>query len=139
MYGPELVELRTIHLRRPGCLSLRFETTLTHVEPSYSRTSSAMKTNWFRRQTVKWKRDVTFVLWQARTLTLLLKHPMTPWPAKLVAGCTAAYLLSPIQLIPTFIPVIGQMDDLFVLFTATEADTKLHSFGMRIACSTVGV
>ncbi len=44
------------------------------------------------------------------------KHPRVGWPAKLVAVCTAGYLFSPIQLIPSFIPVIGFLDDFLVLF-----------------------
>jgi uncharacterized membrane protein YkvA (DUF1232 family) len=47
-----------------------------------------------------------------------------PWPAKAAAGCSAAYIVSPIQLIPTFIPVIGQMDDLAVLFWGMKAIRK---------------
>jgi len=38
-----------------------------------------------------------------------------PWYARLVVACTAAYLLSPVQLIPSFIPVIGFLDDLLVV------------------------
>jgi uncharacterized membrane protein YkvA (DUF1232 family) len=43
-----------------------------------------------------------------------------PWYARLVAACTAGYLLSPIQLIPSFIPVIGFLDDLLVLFLGAK-------------------
>ncbi|MBX7501112.1 DUF1232 domain-containing protein [Qipengyuania sp. YG27] len=39
----------------------------------------------------------------------------TPLVAKLVAGATAAYALSPIDLIPDFIPVIGLLDDLILV------------------------
>jgi uncharacterized membrane protein YkvA (DUF1232 family) len=72
--------------------------------------------NWLQQQVTQWKHDVEFVFWQARILARILHHPQTPWAAKLVAGCTAAYLISPIQIIPTFIPIVGQMDDLLVLF-----------------------
>jgi uncharacterized membrane protein YkvA (DUF1232 family) len=71
---------------------------------------------WLRRQPAKWKRDVAFVLHQIRTLSLLCRHSHVPWHARLVAACAVGYLVSPIQLIPTFIPVIGQLDDLLVLF-----------------------
>lgn len=43
-----------------------------------------------------------------------------PWYAKLVAACSAAYLFSPIQLIPSYIPVIGFLDDFLVLFVAAR-------------------
>jgi uncharacterized membrane protein YkvA (DUF1232 family) len=93
-----------------------------------------MKTNWLRHEIMKWKRDVTFILWQARTLMLLLKHPLTPWLARLVAGCAAAYLLSPIQLIPTFIPIVGQMDDLFVVFIGMKLLRKLTPNDILAEC-----
>jgi uncharacterized membrane protein YkvA (DUF1232 family) len=38
-----------------------------------------------------------------------------PWHAKAVAGCAVLYIVSPVQLIPNFIPVIGQMDDVPVV------------------------
>jgi uncharacterized membrane protein YkvA (DUF1232 family) len=55
-------------------------------------------------------------LWkQFRTLRRALVHPGVPWYAKAVCGCAVAYVASPIQLIPNFIPVIGQLDDVLVL------------------------
>lgn len=46
---------------------------------------------------------------------LALKDRETPLPAKLLAGITVAYALSPIDLIPDFIPVLGYLDDLILL------------------------
>ena len=46
---------------------------------------------------------------------LALKHKETPFLAKFLAGLTVAYALSPIDLIPDFIPVIGYLDDLLLL------------------------
>ena len=48
----------------------------------------------------------------------LLRHTNTPWYAKGLLFLPFMYLCSPIQLIPNFIPVIGQMDDLFVIWIA---------------------
>lgn len=48
-------------------------------------------------------------------LFLALKRPDTPWPAKVVAGITVAYALSPIDLIPDFIPLLGYLDDVLLL------------------------
>lgn len=45
----------------------------------------------------------------------LLRHPQTPRVAKLAAMAVLAYVLSPIDLIPDFIPVLGQLDDLVIL------------------------
>jgi uncharacterized membrane protein YkvA (DUF1232 family) len=43
-----------------------------------------------------------------------------PIHVKIVAGLCVAYLLSPIDLIPDFIPVIGQLDDLLLLAWLTK-------------------
>lgn len=46
---------------------------------------------------------------------LVLKHPQTPWIAKLFLGLAVGYLLLPFDLIPDFIPVIGQLDDVLII------------------------
>lgn len=45
----------------------------------------------------------------------LFKHPETPLAAKLVAVAVIAYAVSPIDLIPDFIPVLGQLDDIVLV------------------------
>ena len=52
---------------------------------------------------------------QTYALYLACKHPDTPWYAKAVAACVVAYALSPIDLIPDFIPVLGYLDDLIIV------------------------
>jgi uncharacterized membrane protein YkvA (DUF1232 family) len=44
-----------------------------------------------------------------------LVHPRTPRPAKWLLGLAVVYLISPIDLIPDFVPVLGQIDDLVVV------------------------
>lgn len=46
---------------------------------------------------------------------IAIKHKETPWYAKIVAGITIGYALSPIDLIPDFIPVLGYLDDIIIL------------------------
>ena len=46
---------------------------------------------------------------------LASRDPRVPWYAKVLAAAVAAYALSPIDLIPDFIPVIGYLDDLIIL------------------------
>ena len=46
---------------------------------------------------------------------LSLKDKRTPWYAKVIAAVIVAYALSPIDLIPDFIPVLGYLDDLIIL------------------------
>ncbi len=52
---------------------------------------------------------------QTYALYLACKHPQTPWYAKAVAACVVAYALSPVDLIPDFIPVLGYLDDVIIL------------------------
>jgi len=55
----------------------------------------------------------------------LFKHPQTPRSAKLVAIAVLAYVLSPIDLIPDFIPVLGQLDDLVIVPLGIALVTRL--------------
>ena len=48
-------------------------------------------------------------------LWIAARSPHTPIAAKLVAGAVAAYALSPIDLIPDFVPVLGYLDDLVIV------------------------
>ena len=48
-------------------------------------------------------------------LTFALRDPRTPLIAKVVAGLVVAYALSPIDLIPDFIPVLGYLDDVILV------------------------
>jgi uncharacterized membrane protein YkvA (DUF1232 family) len=52
---------------------------------------------------------------QLLALWKLFKHPQTPRAAKAVAIFVVAYALSPIDLIPDFIPVLGMLDELIML------------------------
>jgi len=52
---------------------------------------------------------------QALTVYFAARHPDTPWLARLLALGIAAYALSPIDLIPDFIPVLGYLDDLVIV------------------------
>lgn len=52
---------------------------------------------------------------QAKLLRDVWKDPRTPWYAKAVLATMVAYVLSPIDLIPDFIPVVGYLDDLLVI------------------------
>jgi uncharacterized membrane protein YkvA (DUF1232 family) len=52
---------------------------------------------------------------EAFAVYLAAKDSRTPWYAKVVAFITIAYALSPIDLIPDFIPVLGYLDDLLIV------------------------
>ncbi|MDF2588923.1 MAG: hypothetical protein K0S41_2764 [Anaerocolumna sp.] len=56
---------------------------------------------------------------------IALKKKETPILAKVIAGITIAYALSPIDLIPDFIPVLGYLDDLLILPALVALTIKL--------------
>jgi uncharacterized membrane protein YkvA (DUF1232 family) len=61
----------------------------------------------------------------AIALWRLFKHPQTPRSAKLAAIAVLAYVLSPIDLIPDFIPVLGQLDELVIVPLGIALVTRL--------------
>ena len=65
---------------------------------------------------------------------LALKDRRTPLPAKILAAVTVAYALSPIDLIPDFIPVLGYLDDVLLLHILVIAVTKLIPKPVWIEC-----
>ncbi|HEX6144628.1 MAG TPA: YkvA family protein [Geminicoccaceae bacterium] len=52
---------------------------------------------------------------EVRALRGCARDPRVPWPAKLLALIVVAYALSPIDLIPDVIPVLGHLDDLILV------------------------
>jgi len=64
------------------------------------------------------KRDVL-------ALYLAARDPRVPWVPKALAAAIAAYALSPIDLIPDFIPVLGYLDELILLPLAIAGLVRL--------------
>lgn len=58
-------------------------------------------------------------------LFIALKKKETPVLAKILAGITVGYALSPIDLIPDFIPILGYLDDLIILPLLASITIKL--------------
>lgn len=61
-----------------------------------------------KERAAKLKTDVPAVF-------LALKEKRTPWYAKIIAAIVVVYALSPVDLIPDFIPILGYLDDLIIL------------------------
>ena len=89
------------------------------------------------------KRDV-IALW------LAARDPRVPWYAKAISICIAAYALSPIDLIPDFIPVLGYLDDLLIvplgimaavrlIPVSVMADLRFRALKQRKPTSTIGL
>lgn len=73
------------------------------------------------------KRDVM-------TLWFALKHPDTPWYAKVLTVMLTAYALSPIDLIPDFIPILGYLDDLIIVPVGVWILIRLIPKAVLTAC-----
>ena len=89
----------------------------------FSRLFRRNRENGLRREPapkMNWKDQAQRVQREAHVYYFAFKHPRVRWHAKLIAACSASYLFSPIQLIPSYIPVIGFLDDFLVLFFAAK-------------------
>ena len=62
-----------------------------------------------------WKQRVHELEQGSRALYLAARDPRVPWYAKAIVVLVAAYAVSPIDLIPDFIPVVGYLDDPLLL------------------------
>lgn len=62
---------------------------------------------------------------QTFALYLAYRDPRTPWYAKAWVALVVAYAVSPIDLIPDFIPVLGYLDDLFIVPAGIALAIKL--------------
>ena len=62
----------------------------------------------------KFRERVAHLQKETFALYLASRHPRTPWYAKVLVAAVVAYAVSPIDLIPDFIPVLGYLDE-FVL------------------------
>jgi uncharacterized membrane protein YkvA (DUF1232 family) len=65
----------------------------------------------FKRLTLLW----TVLRGDARQLWAALRHPASPGWLKLGTALVALYVLSPIDLLPDFLPVVGMIDDLVLV------------------------
>ena len=64
--------------------------------------------SWLRGRARSLKRETLALYFAAR-------DPRTPLIAKIIAGAVVAYALSPIDLIPDFVPILGYLDDVIIV------------------------
>jgi len=75
-------------------------------DPDFSKVSNVLQRV---RDWAKFLKRQVMLLWFS------YRHPQTPWLPKVVAMVVVAYALSPIDLIPDFIPTLGYLDDVILL------------------------
>ena len=81
-----------------------------------------------------WRQQAARLQKEAQVFYFAFRHPRVRWHARLVAVCTAAYLFSPIQLIPSFIPFIGFLDDLLVLLLGVKLLKRMIPVDVLAEC-----
>lgn len=69
-------------------------------------------------------------------LYLAIREPGVPWYAKALAALVVGYALSPIDLIPDFIPILGYLDDLVLIPAGIALAIKLIPAETLAACRT---
>lgn len=84
---------------------------LTRTELSTAARLSALNTAMLSRMTI-WARRLRR---DGHAIYLASRDPRVPWYAKALAIAVAGYALSPIDLIPDFIPILGYLDDLIIV------------------------
>jgi len=80
------------------------------------------------------RRRALYLQKQAHVFYFVFRHPRTRWYGRLIALCAAAYVFSPIQLIPNFIPVIGCLDDVLVILLAARMIQRVTSPHVLAEC-----
>lgn len=63
----------------------------------------------------RWKRRARAIRRDAHALYLAAQDYRVPWCAKALATAVATYALSPIDLVPDFVPILGYLDDLIIV------------------------
>lgn len=63
----------------------------------------------------RWRARAQRLKGEIYALCLAYRDPRVPWYAKALGACVVAYALSPVDLIPDFIPVLGYLDDIVLL------------------------
>jgi uncharacterized membrane protein YkvA (DUF1232 family) len=83
----------------------------------------------WRQRARQLKRD-TYALY------LTARDPRVPWYTKALALCVVGYALSPLDLIPDFVPVIGYLDDLILVPLGVALVLRLTPTGVLAECRT---
>jgi uncharacterized membrane protein YkvA (DUF1232 family) len=82
----------------------------------------------------RWRQRARQLKAETYALYLAYRDPRVPWYAKLFAGCVVAYALSPIDLVPDFIPILGYLDDLVLVPLGIALAIKMIPEPVLVEC-----
>jgi uncharacterized membrane protein YkvA (DUF1232 family) len=83
---------------------------------------------------ISWKTQAKRLRNEIYALYFAARDPRTPWYAKVLAAFIIGYALSPIDLIPDFIPVLGYLDDLIIVPAGIALLIKIIPNGVLQEC-----
>ena len=72
-----------------------------------------------------WRQKALQLHTEARVFYFVFRHPRSRWYTRVIAAFSVGYVVSPIQLIPSFIPVVGFLDDALVLYFGAKLLRKV--------------
>lgn len=82
----------------------------------------------------RWKQRAKLLTLEIRALSIAYLDPRVPWYAKVFMAVVIGYAISPIDLIPDFIPVLGYLDDLILLPLGIYLAVKMIPQGIMEEC-----
>jgi uncharacterized membrane protein YkvA (DUF1232 family) len=81
-----------------------------------------------------WKARARRLQAEVYALYLAYRDPRVPWYAKVLAACVVGYAISPIDLIPDFIPVLGYLDDVVLIPLGVALALRLIPPAVMVEC-----
>ncbi len=81
-----------------------------------------------------WKHRARSLHEEVYALYLAYRDPRVPWHAKAFAACVVGYALSPIDVIPDFIPILGHLDDLVLVPLGVLAARRMIPAAILAEC-----
>lgn len=82
---------------------------------SMIKTAGGLVMNFLKKHTQRVREQMSELKWNILALYLARRDPRIPLRSKILVAVAVAYLLTPIDLIPDFIPVIGQLEDIVIV------------------------
>jgi uncharacterized membrane protein YkvA (DUF1232 family) len=82
----------------------------------------------------RWRERARHLRREVLALYLACRDPRVPWYAKALAAAVVAYALSPLDLVPDFVPVLGYLDDLILIPAGVLLVRRLVPGGVLDEC-----
>lgn len=79
------------------------------------KSAGGLMMNFLKKHAQKVREKMSELKWNILALYLARKDPRIPLRSKILVAVAVAYLLTPVDLIPDFIPVIGQLEDIVIV------------------------